>query len=60
MHKFNVIFEVFNGNGTKQTRPIMVEAGNKKLATLRAMGIINKMDEFANLFKNVIRVEEVV
>ena len=59
MRKFNVIFEVFNENGTKEYKSISVEAGNKKLAALRGMQTINKMDGYSERFKNVLRGEAV-
>ena len=59
MRKFNVIFEVFNDNGAKEFKTILVEAGNKKLAALRGMQAINKLDGYSERFKNIMRVEEV-
>ncbi len=59
MRKFNVIFEVFEENGRKEIKTIMVEAGNKKLAALRGMQAINKLDGYSEKFKNVVQIEEV-
>ena len=59
MRKFNVIFEVFNVNGQKEMKTVAVEAGNKKLAALRGMQAINKLDGYSEKFKNVIQIEEV-
>lgn len=59
MRKFNVTFEVFMSTGKKQNKTIMVEAGNKKLAALRGMMEINKLDGYSQLYKNVVKVEEV-
>jgi hypothetical protein len=59
MRKFNVTFEVFMPTGKKQNKIIVVEAGNKKLAALRAMMEINKLDGYSQLYKNVVKVEEV-
>ena len=59
MRKFNVTFEVFMSTGKKQNKVIVVEAGNKKLAALRAMMEINKLDGYSQLYKNVVKVEEV-
>lgn len=59
MRKFNVIFEVFMKTGKKQNKAILIEAGNKKLAALRAMMEINKLDGYSQLYKNVVKVEEV-
>lgn len=59
MRKFNVIFEVFNEDGIKELKTIFVEAGNKKIAALRGMQAINKMEGYSSRFKNVTRVEEV-
>ena len=60
MRKFNVTFVVFMNDGTKQDKTVFVEAGNKKLAALRGMLEINKIDEYSQLYKNVKRIEEVV
>lgn len=59
MRKFNVIFEVFSESGQKETKTVAVEAGNKKLAALRGMQAINKLDGYSEKFKNVIQIEEV-
>ncbi len=59
MRKFNVIFEVFNENGQKEMKTVAVEAGNKKLAALRGMQAINKLDGYSEKFKNVVQIEEV-
>lgn len=59
MRKFNVTFEVFMSTGKKQNKVIAVEAGNKKLAALRGMMEINKLDGYSQLYKNVVKVEEV-
>lgn len=60
MRKFNVTFEVFRNNGHKENKTIFVEAGTKKLAALRAMNEINKIGEYSMLYKNVVKIEEVV
>lgn len=60
MRKFNVTFEIFNANGTKSKNTITIEAGNKKMAALRAMVAINKFDGYSELYKNIIKIEEVV
>ena len=59
MHKFNVIFEVFNENGQKEMKTVSVEAGNKKIAALRGMQAINKLAGYSEKFKNVVQIEEV-
>ena len=59
MRKFNVTFEVFMPTGKKQNKVIVVEAGNKKLAALRGMMEINKLDGYSKLYKNIVKVEEV-
>ena len=59
MRKFNVIFEVFEENGQKEMKTIAVEAGNKKLAALRGMQAINKLDGYSEKYKNVVQIEEV-
>lgn len=59
MRKFNVIFEVFEENGQKEIKTVSVEAGNKKLAALRGMQAINKLDGYSEKYKNVVQIEEV-
>ncbi len=59
MRKFNVIFEVFEENGQKEIKTVAVEAGNKKLAALRGMQAINKLDGYSEKYKNVVQIEEV-
>lgn len=59
MRKFNVVFEVFDDAGKKEYKTISVEAGNKKIAALRGMQAINKIDGYSERYKNVKRVEEV-
>jgi len=59
MKKYNVTFEVFHGSNHKDYKTITVEAGTKKLATIRAMSKINQIDGYSNLYKNVFKVEEV-
>lgn len=59
MNKYNVIFEVHHVGGIKEQKIIVVEAGNKKLATIRGMMEINKLDPYKGLYKNVLRVVEV-
>lgn len=62
MKHWSVTFEVFLGNSMngKEFKTIDVEAGTKKLAAIRAMTIINKMEGYENLFKQVKSVEEVI
>lgn len=59
MRKFNVIFDVFDANGNKEVKIITVEAGSKKIAALRGMQTINKLDGYSDRFKNIAGVEEV-
>lgn len=59
MRKFNVVFEVFDDNGAKEYKTISVEAGNKKIAAIRGMSEINKLDGYSERFKNVVRIEVV-
>lgn len=59
MRKFDVTFEVFLSNTQKTYRTITVEAGNKKIAALRAMNEINKIGDFFEYYKNVVKIVEV-
>ena len=59
MSNYEVTFEVFTDNSTKPREELKIntEAGNKKLAVIRAMQAINKMDGYSKLYKNVKKVE---
>ncbi len=61
MRKYNVIFEIFNGAGQKFMETISVEAGNKRLAVIRAMGLIKTINngQYESNYKQVAKVEEV-
>ena len=59
MRKFRVVFEVFKDGKGKERKEIFVEAGNKKLAVVRAMSAINKLEGYSELYKNVAAIEEV-
>lgn len=53
MFRYEVIFKVFRDAKKTELVPIVVEAGSKKLATIRAMLEINKKPEYKDLYKNV-------
>ena len=59
MKHYKVIFEIHYENGTKAYKDILVEAGNRKTAAIRAMGVIGKIEEYKDLFKNIKSIEEV-
>lgn len=59
MKKFNVIFEVYRSNTYTEDKTVSVEAGNKKLACMRAMAEINRQGDYSSYFKKVKSVEEV-
>lgn len=59
MKQWKVVFEIFHGHG-QELKEIDVEAGTKKLAAIRAMGLINKIEGYTGLFKQVKSVEEVI
>ena len=59
MKNYNVTFEIFRGSNHKAIETVTVEAGTKKMAVMRAMGLINKNESYKNLFKNLIKVEEI-
>lgn len=60
MNNYKVTFEIFRDNNRKEIVYVNVEAGNKKLASLRAMKKLGEdKPEYANLFKSVKAVEEV-
>ena len=61
MRKYNVVFDIFNGEGQKSSKVVTVEAGNKKLAVVRALGELTLMNngEYEGLYKQIAKVEEV-
>lgn len=59
MREYKVTFQVFNDDGSSETKIVKVIAGNIKLATIRAMSEINKIPGYSNLFKKLYSVEEV-
>lgn len=59
MKKFKIIFEIHLDRDRKDYKEIIIEAGNKKVASIRAMYEIGKFQEYSGLFKNIISVEEV-
>lgn len=58
MKKWKVVFEVYREAG-KEIKDIIIEAGNKKIAMMRAMVEINNLAGYSELFKKVNRIEEV-
>lgn len=60
MHKFNVMFQVFDDYGNVDFKVITVEAGNKKIAALRGMQELNKIEGYSDRYKNLVKIEEVV
>jgi len=60
MHKFNVMFQVFDEYGKVDFKVITVEAGNKKIAALRGMQELNKIEGYSDRYKNLVKIEEVV
>lgn len=63
MSKYKVTFELFNAFiGTKKDtlrKEITVEAGNKRIAAVRAMAELNSDKTTKDLYKNMISIEEV-
>ena len=60
MNQYKVTFEIFHGNKRKELKSVIVEAGNKRLASLRAMKKLNEDNpSFVDLFKNIKAVESV-
>lgn len=56
MKRWNVVIEVFTDAGKKH-ETVVVEAGNKKLAALRALSEITR--RYSDCYKNVTNIEEV-
>lgn len=59
MKTYIVEFEIFSDDGKKSYRTVTIEAGNKKIAAVRAMSKINKDQSVAQLYKNLLSVREV-
>lgn len=59
MKKYSVTVEIFHENGTRDIKTVVVEAGNKRLASVRALREISKNEKYANLFKGIKSVEAV-
>ena len=58
MKNWNVTFEVFTSGGKKEYKKIRVVAGTKKLAAIRAMQEINKLEGYPERYKNIIEIME--
>ena len=58
MKNWNVTFEVFTNSGKKEYKKIRVVAGTKKLAAIRAMQEINKLEGYPERYKNIIEIME--
>lgn len=56
MNKYRVEINVFNEKGY-DTKELIIEAGNKKLATLRGLAKINDDPELKERYKSVKSVE---
>lgn len=63
MKKFLVTFDVFKYIDQYKTKAvketITIEAGNKRVASLRAMAELNKNKEYEGLYKSLRSIEEV-
>ena len=60
MKQFKVIIDVYHSKNHVETKALTVEAGNKRLAGLRALGEISKQKEFIDLYKSIRSIELVV
>lgn len=62
MKKFEVFFEVYNdsNNKNKELVRFVVEAGTKKLATLRAIKLLNDDWRYKDHYKALKDVKEVI
>ena len=58
MKKFKVVIKVSKDNGKSEERIVMVEAGNRKLAHLRAMQQLSK-DGYSDYYKTLVSIVEV-
>jgi len=60
---YNVAIEVyddndFRGNIIKEVKTVQIEAGNRKLAGLKALAAVNKIEGYSNLYKNIKSIDE--
>lgn len=58
MKQYRVTFEWANGAGQKGTDTVMVEAGNRKNAYIRALGTLSVNAQYSGCYKKIISVEE--
>lgn len=58
MKKYKVVVEVYLDRNRVERKEVIVEAGNKKMASLRALGQISKEKGYVSLYKSVKSVEE--
>ncbi|WP_458459299.1 hypothetical protein [Pseudobutyrivibrio sp.] len=59
MKKFRVIFKIYITKDRLQLKEMIVEAGNKKMASIRALSEISKDKAYSNVYKNIVSIEEV-
>lgn len=58
MSKYRVTFEVCKSNAHKDIRSVVVEATSKTNAYGKGIHEMSKIEEFQNMFKKIISVEE--
>lgn len=58
MKKFKVTVKVFKDNGGSEEKAVVVEAGNRKLAHLRAMQKLSQ-EGYSNYYKTLINIVEI-
>lgn len=59
MKRFEVLIQIHHSEKSKETRAIVVEAGNKKLAAIRALRLLTE-NGLTDVYKQVQSVVEVV
>ena len=57
MKKYKVTVEIHYGMGQMETKVLIVEAGTKKLASIRALSELSA-DGYGDVYKNVKSIEE--
>ncbi len=55
MKKFRVTFKLFKDNAISEDKAVVVEAGNRKLAHLRALQQLN-LDGYSNYYKTLVSI----
>lgn len=59
MRQFKIVVEIHIDRNRKTFEEFIVEAGNKKLASIRGLQEVSKKKDYDGLFKSIVSVEEI-